>query len=103
MVGWVLFVLTLVLFVVLKHKETKRRTNLADFVLLFFAAPESFEEHRNVFNLWLAKKTTAEDKRSLWLECNTAVERMAESWAARVPSSIGVAELLWETRENPPA
>jgi hypothetical protein len=74
--------------------------HLADLILLFFVAPDAYERHRKVFHDWLSDHGEGSDQRSLWLNANNAVEQMARNWASEVPSSVGVAQLLWEAKRE---
>lgn len=102
MLGWIVAAALFIVLLTSKRANTLQRTHLANLLLLFFLAPDAYDRHRKVFHKWLSEHGQQRDTRSLWLHANNAVERMARNWASEVPSSLGVAQLLWQARGGGP-
>lgn len=99
-IGWILFGLVIVVWQISKVNYVRRRTEQADFIAMLLVAQDAYELNRDVFIDWLMNRSAGRTEQTLWLSANYAVENMVRSWAANTPSSLGVAELLWDAKHG---
>lgn len=99
MSGWIVAAVLALGWILSKRKNTKQRTEMANLIILLFLDRDSYSNHREAFVAWLDQQP-ANKKMELWLEANNAVERMVRSWAADLPTTIGVSQVIWEEKEK---
>lgn len=95
MIGWVAFGLTLLLWLLSKHRNMRYRLALTNFIILLYLNTEVYKDVRAAFSSALSNDAPVDSPKSLWLWSQTLVEENILAWSKEVPASIGVGEILW--------